>query len=104
MDTTVAMPSSWAILFGLYAFLLPFMLYAAWSTLAFWDLGRRDDLGRGAAVGWVAGVLLLPFLGAAAYHVAGGSRVPAHLRAAIIGGGVALYALVVLAGSLAGVS
>lgn len=100
--TPVTMPSGWAVLLGLYAFLLPFMLYAAWSTLAFWDLGRRDDLGRGAAIGWVAGVLLFPFVGAAAYHVAGGSRVPAHLRVAMIAGGVALYVVVVLLDSAIG--
>jgi hypothetical protein len=98
----VPMPSAWHVLLGLYAFLLPFMLYAVWSTLAFWDLGRRDDLGRGASIGWIAGVLLFPFVGAAAYHVAGGSRVPGHLRAAVVGGGAALYLLVLLAGSLLG--
>ena len=46
------LPSTWQTLLSLYGFLFPFMLYAAWSTLAFWDIGRREDLSRGAAVGW----------------------------------------------------
>jgi hypothetical protein len=99
---TFALPSTWQTLLNLYGYLLPFMLYAAWSTLAFWDLGRREGLSRGAAVGWMVVVLLVPFLGAAAYHVIGGSRIPGYLRAAVVGGGAGLYALVLLIGSTVG--
>ena len=36
--------SPWQLVFALYGYLLPFVLYAAWTSLALWDLARRDDL------------------------------------------------------------
>jgi hypothetical protein len=101
-NATFPLPSTWQTLLNLYGFLVPFMLYAAWSTLAFWDIGRREGLSRAGAIGWIAAVLLAPFAGAAAYHLLGGSRVPGHLRAAIVGGGIAFYVLVLIVGSLVG--
>jgi len=76
--------------------------FAAWSTLAFWDLGRRTNLSRGAAIGWTAVILLLPFIGALAYHVVGGSEIPKPLRATVVGGGLAIFALALLVGRLLG--
>jgi plastocyanin len=94
--------SPWQLLFALYGYLLPFVLYAAWTSLALWDLARRDDLGRGAAIAWIAVVLVVPFLGVIAYHVLGRPRLPAWLRAAVIGGGVAAYLVVLGVGALLG--
>jgi hypothetical protein len=105
METTgFPLPSTWQTLLNLYGFLVPFLLYAAWSTLAFWDIGRREGLSRSSALGWIGLVLLVPFAGAAAYHLVGGSRIPGHLRAGVVGGGLAFYALVLIVGSLVGVS
>lgn len=98
----IPLPSGWHVLLSLYGYFLPIMLYAAWSTLAFWDLGRREQLSRGAAFGWMAVVLVVPFFGALAYHVVGGSTVSKPLRAAVVGGGLALVALVLVVGSLLG--
>lgn len=81
---------------GIYLYLLPFMLFAAWAALAFWDLARRDDLGRTAALGWIAGILLVPMLGVIAYHAIGGSEIPTWLRAGAVGGGTVVYLLVLL--------
>jgi hypothetical protein len=78
------------------------MLYAVWSALAFWDLGNREGLSRGAALGWVLVILLVPFLGALAYHLIGGSRVPPAVRAAMVGGGVGVVAVVLLIGRMIG--
>ena len=94
--------SAWQLVFGLYGYLLPFVLYAAWTSLAFWDLARRDDLGRGATLAWIAVVLLVPFLGVIAYHVLGRPRLPAWLRAAVVGGGVAAYLVILGIGALLG--
>jgi plastocyanin len=94
--------SPWSLLFTLYGYLLPFVLYAAWTSLALWDLARRDDLGRGAAIGWIAVILLVPFLGVIAYHVLGRPRLPAWLRAAVVGGGLAAYLVVLGIGALLG--
>ena len=98
----IPLPSGLQIVVSLYGYFLPLMLYAAWSTLAFWDLGRRANLSRGAAIGWTAAILLLPFIGALAYHVAGGSEIPKPLRATLVGGGLAIFALALLVGRLLG--
>jgi Phospholipase_D-nuclease N-terminal len=84
------------------AFFLPLMLYATWSALAFADLGRRQDLSTGARVGWVAAILLLPWIGAALYHLVGRSTVAAPVRTAMLAGGVGAYLLILLAGRVAG--
>ncbi len=98
----IPLPSGWQVLLSLYGYFLPIMLYAAWSTLAFWDLGRRETLSRGAAIGWMAAILLVPFFGALAYHVAGGSTVSKPLRAAVVGGGLVLVVVVLVIGSIVG--
>jgi len=94
--------SPWQLVFALYGYLLPFVLYAAWTSLALWDLARRDDLGRGAAIGWIAVILLVPFLGVIAYHVLGRPMLPAWLRAAVVGGGLVAYLVVLVIGALLG--
>jgi plastocyanin len=94
--------SPWQLVFALYGYLLPFVLYAAWTSLAFWDLARRDDLGRGATLAWIAVVLLVPFLGVIAYHVLGRPKLPGWLRAAVVGGGVAAYLVILGIGALLG--
>jgi plastocyanin len=94
--------SPWTLVFALYGYLLPFVLYAAWTSLALWDLARRDDLSRGAAIGWIAVILLVPFLGVIAYHVLGRPKLPAWLRAAVVGGGLVAYLVVLGVGALLG--
>jgi hypothetical protein len=98
----IPLPSVLQVVVGLYGYFLPLMLYAAWSTLAFWDLGRRTDLSRGAAIGWTVIILLVPFLGALAYHVIGGSKVPRPVRGVAVGGGLAVFVLALLVGRLLG--
>jgi Phospholipase_D-nuclease N-terminal len=94
--------SALQVIFGLYGYLLPFALFAAWIALALWDLARRDDLSRGATIAWVAVVLVVPFLGVIAYHVLGRPKIPGWLRATMIGGGIAAYALILGIGALIG--
>jgi plastocyanin len=94
--------SAWQLIFGLYGYLLPFALFAAWIALALWDLARRDDLGRGATIAWVAVVLIVPFLGVIAYHLLGRPKLPGWLRATMIGGGIAAYAIILGIGALIG--
>ncbi len=84
---------------GLHAYVLPFAIVAAWMGLALWDLSRRQDLGRGGTVGWLAVVLLVPVVGPAIALLS--SRSLARWQAAVfVGGGVLAY-LVVLALSAA---
>jgi plastocyanin len=84
-------PGVFQLAFNLYGYLLPFLLLATWSVLALWDLARREDIRPRRGVVWVAIILLIPFLGAIAYHLLGGSRIPAWLRWSVIGGGAFAY-------------
>jgi Right handed beta helix region len=61
---------------------------------------RRPRPGRGVA--WTAVALLVPFLGVIAYHVLGRPRLPAWLRAAVVGGGLVAYLVVPGVGALLG--
>ncbi len=103
MNTTVPpLPGLAQNLLGLYGFLLPVLLYVAWSTLALWDLGRRDDARGGAVWGWTLAVFGLPFVGALAYLLRGTRAVPRTLALAAVGGGIAVYAVVLLVGRALG--
>ncbi|HEV8374244.1 MAG TPA: right-handed parallel beta-helix repeat-containing protein, partial [Actinomycetota bacterium] len=94
--------SPWQLVFALYGYLLPFVLYASWTSLALWDLARREDLRRGAAIAWIAVVLVVPFVGVIAYHVVGRPKLPGWLRAAVVGGGLAAYLIILAVGALLG--
>lgn len=104
MSETLAypLPTLFQTGLGIVASFLPLMLYAVWATLAFADLSRREDLGAGRRSGWVLAVLLVPWLGAALYHLAGRSTVAAPVRAAMLGGGAGAYLLILLLGRLLG--
>jgi plastocyanin len=67
-------------LYGVLGWLAPFALVVGWTALSLIDLARREELSVGARTGWTAGVLLVPFVGAPAYLLAGGSTLPRWLR------------------------
>jgi plastocyanin len=94
--------SAWQLVFGLYGYLLPFALFAAWVSLALWDLARRDDLSRAAIIAWIAVVLVVPFLGVIVYHAFGRPKLAGWLRVAMIGGGIAAYVIILGIGALIG--
>lgn len=83
--------------YGLLGWLAPFTLLTAWLALVVLDLARREDLGRGARVGWFAVATVVPFVGTWAYLLFGGSKLPRRLRVAVTLAGT-LIALVLLAG------
>jgi hypothetical protein len=66
---TVSQPGVWQLLFGLYGYLLPIALLAAWVSLAFWDLAQRQPMSRTRTLLWIALILLVPFIGVVAYHL-----------------------------------
>ncbi|MFN0180021.1 MAG: PLDc N-terminal domain-containing protein [Gemmatimonadales bacterium] len=80
------------VLFGVYDYLLPMMLYCAWSTVAFLDLAERAEREPGAAAKWSAAVLLLPVAGAAAYLLAGRPALSRVARLGSVLGGLAVVA------------
>ncbi|MEA2452746.1 MAG: hypothetical protein QOG04_1456 [Actinomycetota bacterium] len=102
MAYTAEGPGAFQLAFNLYGYLLPFLLLATWSILALWDIARRDDITPARGVLWVAIIFVIPFLGAIAYHVVGGSKLPAWLRWAVIAGGLLAYLSTFLLISVAG--
>ena len=87
---------------GLYAYVLPMVLYAAWVVIAVWEIVKRDDLGRGAGMGWMAAILIVPFLGVIAYYIFGRSQVPAAYRWMLLAGGIGAYLAILAIGMVVG--
>jgi plastocyanin len=91
----VSSPGLWQLIVGIWGYLLPILLLSSWVALATWDLTRRDDLDRRGTLLWLTAVFAVPFLGVVAYHAFGRSRIPGWMRGALVGGGFALWVLVV---------
>jgi len=100
----VTLPSNLQMILGLYAFLLPLLLYVLWTTLALWDLGRRAETPATATWVWVFLILALPFVGALAYLLLGGSKLTARFKLIALGGGAAYLLVLALGISIGGVS
>ena len=98
---TVNLPNNFQMLLGLYAYLLPLLLYALFSTVALWDIGRRDGLSAAAVWLWPLAIFALPFVGAVAYLFVGGSRLAPRTKFLAVGG-VAAYLLVLGLGAAIG--
>jgi peptidoglycan/LPS O-acetylase OafA/YrhL len=77
------------VLFGLFDYVVPIMLYCAWSALAFLDLARANG-DRGRTWRWSLAILLLPVAGAAAYLVWGSSPPSRRAGVAFVTGGLAI--------------
>jgi plastocyanin len=112
----------WSVFFGLYAYMLPIILLAAWTAVALWDLARRAggegerqraggrghegkgelmDVSRGATIAWIAVILLVPFVGVMAYLLLR-ADLPGWLRGTLVGGGLAAYVLIMGIGAAVG--
>jgi hypothetical protein len=86
---------------GLYAYVLPLVLYAAWVVIAVWEIiTKREDLSRGAGIGWILAILIIPFLGVIVYYIFGKSRIPAAYRWVLLAGGMGTYILFLALGAL----
>jgi hypothetical protein len=101
---SVAMPGNLQMILGLYAYLLPLLLYVLWSTLALWDLGRREDLATPAVWIWALAIFALPFIAALGYLFFGGARLAPRIKLLSLGGGVAYLLVLVIGASIGGVS
>jgi hypothetical protein len=87
---------------GLYAYILPLALYAAWVVIALWEIIKRDELSRGVAIGWMIAILVIPFLGVIAYYIVGKSGIPTVYRWVLLAGGMGAYVLFLVLGLLIG--
>ena len=94
--------SWWGLLIGLYGYVLPFVLYAAWVAIGLWDLIRQESEPLPHRARWMLVVLVVPFIGPLLYFAFGRSPIPRQLRIMLTAGGVAIYAAFVLLGVVAG--
>jgi plastocyanin len=102
MGVPLVATSWWSLLLGLYGYILPFVLYATWVAVAVWDIVRREEEAIRGRAGWMAAVLVVPFVGPLLYFAFGGSRIPAQLRLMLTAGGIAAYLVFLVIGILLG--
>src|SRR5205807_5035142 len=62
------------VILGFYMYYLPLALYAAWISVATWDIVRRGEMKGGARIGWLAVVYCIPVLGPLTYYLFGKSE------------------------------
>lgn len=89
---SLAIPiTAFQIWFVVYLYLLPFLLYATWASLAIMDIGERaDDTGR---VRWGALVILVPLVGGALYLLSAAKTLNRSSRIAIVIAGLFVWLL-----------
>lgn len=100
----VTLPSNFQMILGLYAFLLPLLLYVLWTTLTLWDLGRRTETTATTTWIWSLLILALPFVGALAYLFLGRTKLTSRIKLIALGGGAAYLLILALGISIGGVS
>jgi plastocyanin len=83
--------SWWGVLIGLYAYVLPLILYSAWVSIALWDLVRQEAVPNRTRVLWMLIVLVVPLAGPVAYYAFGRSPIQRSLRVMLVAGGLAIY-------------
>ena len=101
---SVNLPSNLQMFLGLYAYLLPLLLYVLWSTLALWDLGQRDELTATAVWIWALSIFALPFVAALGYLLFGSRRLGPRVKLLALGGGAAYLLIIALGWSVGGIS
>jgi Phospholipase_D-nuclease N-terminal len=104
MVMNVTLPSNLQMLLGLYAYLLPLLLYVLWTTLALWDLGQRAETSAAATWIWVFLILALPFVGALAYLFFSRTKLDSRIKLIAVGGGAAYFLVLALGTFIGGVS
>ena len=96
----ISSPTLWQLLFQLYGYLMPFVLYAAWAALAIKDIDTNDKVQGGMKYVWLAIVYLVPFFGVLAYHLAGPSNISRAMKFGAIIGGLFSYIAILVAGAI----
>ena len=79
--------SLFQVWFVIYLYALPILLWAAWTTLAFLDLGEARD----RALGWAVAILLVPLIGAGLYLLTRAETFTATSRRAIVVAGLVIW-------------
>lgn len=87
----IPLTSTLTTILGLYGYVFPLILYAAWVAIALWDLVRREAVSDRRRIGWMALILIVPVFGPVAYFVAGGSGISPSVRWFLVLGGIVIY-------------
>ncbi len=94
---SVSAPASlFQVWFVVYLYLLPFLLYATWASLALMDLSERGS--DSARVAWCAFVILVPLLGGGWYLLGAARTFKRSARVAIVITGLVVWLLPLAAG------
>jgi Phospholipase_D-nuclease N-terminal len=101
---SVTLPTGLQMLLGLYAYLLPMLLYVLWSTLALWDLARREEIAAAKLWIWAFLIFAVPFLAALAYLLIGGTSLKPRVKMLALGGGAAYLLVLALGAGIGGIS
>ena len=96
----ISSPTIWQLLFQLYGYLMPFVLYAAWAALAIKDIDSNERVKGSMKYIWLGVVYLVPFLGVLVYHLAGPSEISRSMKLAAIVGGLFSYIAILVAGAI----
>ena len=83
-----------------WAAYLPVGLALLWAVAALVDLARRREMSTTARGTWPLVLLLVPWLGALAYLAAARPKLGLGFRAGLVGGGLALYLLIVVSAAI----
>jgi hypothetical protein len=81
--------TAFQVWFVVYLYLLPFLLYAAWSTLAIIDLNERTD--DSSKLRWGALITLVPLVGSAWYLLGAAKTTKRSSRLAIVVSGLLVW-------------
>ena len=96
----ISSPTIWQLLFQLYGYLMPFVLYAAWAALAIKDIDSNQRVNGSMKYVWLGVVYLVPFFGVLVYHLAGPSAISRSMKLAAIVGGLFSYIAILVAGAV----
>ncbi len=94
-------PGFFALLFNFYGYYIFYILFALWAPLALIDLAKRNDVTTKQGSLWTAAIVLVPLIGAGAYHIVGGSKIPGWAKNALVYGGIGLLVLTIAISSIA---
>ncbi|EPG67653.1 PLDc N-terminal domain-containing protein [Leptospira wolffii] len=99
--TQILEPGFFTLLFNFYGYYIFYILFALWAPLALIDLSKRDDVTPKQGSLWAAAIVLVPLIGAGAYHIAGGSKIPSWAKTSLVYGGIGLLALTLVISTIA---
>ena len=90
-------PGIFLVFFNTWSFYLPYIVYSIWAPLSIYDLSQRTDIETKKGIFWIIFILLVPFIGAGTYLMAGGAQLKSWLRLALVigAGGLIVLSLII---------